>query len=249
MFREKQPSPGVDNIAAFSISRLWHFDLFQRAPFRSFNTKDPDPAICDLKVYQDYLVYLFLAAHVPKGARVLEVGGGDSRILKHFAQNYECWNLDKCEGLGNGPKRFTSPHYRMVYDYIGNFNAEVPEHYFDFVFSISALEHVPEDQAVRENIEKDLRRVAKPGAPMFHLFDCVVRADGTAWVNGLIPYLARTVPVRTQLLPVEAVAVDPTIYFMSEVAFNASWAALVKRSYWEFGRPFSMNLFWLSPAH
>jgi SAM-dependent methyltransferase len=246
---KSSPLPCADNIAAFSVSRLWHFDLFKEVSFRSFNTQPPDPAQCDLKVYQDYLIYLFLAANVPKGARVLEVGGGDSRVLKYVAQDYECWNLDKCEGLGNGPHRFTSPHYRMVYDYIGTFNAALPDHYFDFVFSISALEHTPEEPALRENIVKDLRRVTKPGAPSFHLFDCVLRTDGTLWVNGLLPFLERVVPLQTHRWPAAAVAADPTIYFMSEAAFQASWARLVGRTYQEYGRPFSMNAFWLSPAN
>jgi len=239
--------PNLKNIAAFSVSRLWHFELFRQVPFRSFNLGPPDPATCDLKVYQDYLVYLFAAANVPKGARVLEVGGGDSRVLKYFTRDYECWNLDKCEGLGNGPQRFTSPHYRMVYDYIGNFNREVPDQYFDFVFSISALEHTPEEQVVRENIVKDLHRVTKPGAPSFHLFDCVLRPDSTAWINGLLPYFHQVLPMQTQLLPAAAVAVDPTIYFMSESAFKESWAPLLRHAYGEYGRPFSMNAFWLSP--
>ncbi|MBK8551291.1 MAG: hypothetical protein IPL53_09635 [Ignavibacteria bacterium] len=38
-----------------------------------------------------------------KRFKILEIGGGDSRILKHFSKDFECWNLDKMEGLGNGP--------------------------------------------------------------------------------------------------------------------------------------------------
>lgn len=92
-------------------------------------------------------MYSFISANVPRGSRILEIGGGDSRILKHFARNYECWNLDPCEGLGIGPVNFSSPDYRIVYDYLGNGSAELPDHSFDLVFSISALEHTPEDQA------------------------------------------------------------------------------------------------------
>jgi len=70
------PTPG--NIAEFSYSRLSSFDLFRGLPFKSYNVGDPDPAICDLKVYQDYPTYCFISRNVPKGSRVLEVGGGDS---------------------------------------------------------------------------------------------------------------------------------------------------------------------------
>ena len=167
--------PGPDNIAEFSYSRLPHFELFRGLPFQSYNVGDPDPAICDLKVYQDYLVYCFIKRNVPAGARILDVGGGDSRVLKFLSAEYECWNVDKCEGLGNGPVRFTSPHYRIVYEYLGAFSPELPEGYFDLVFSISALEHTPEVQATRENILADIHRVLKGGRPSFHCFDAVNR--------------------------------------------------------------------------
>jgi hypothetical protein len=240
--------PTAANIADFSLSRLEHFELFRGVPFKSYNVDDPDPVQCDLKVYQDHLVYQFINANLRKGSRLLEVGGGDSRILKHFSRDYECWNVDKCEGLGNGPVAFTSPHFKIVYDYIGTANPALPSGYFDLVFSISALEHTPEEQSLREGIARDLQRVVKPGAPNLHLFDCVWRPDGKSWVNGLIPHLYRTMPMKTRFASPEGLENDPGVYFMAETPFNAWWAPLVGSQYREFGRPFSMNLFWDAPG-
>jgi hypothetical protein len=59
---------------------------------------------CDLKVYQDLFVYSFILENIPKGARILEVGGGESRIISCLKEDYEFWNLDKLEGQGQGPK-------------------------------------------------------------------------------------------------------------------------------------------------
>ena len=95
MLNPNWPHPG--NIADFSYSKLSHFALFRGLPFQSYNVGDPNPAICDLKVYQDYLTYCFIRNNVAPGSRILEVGGGDSRILKFFSKEYECWNADKCE--------------------------------------------------------------------------------------------------------------------------------------------------------
>jgi len=236
------PTPA--NIAEFSYSRLSHFDLFRGLPFKSYNVDDPDPAICDLKVYQDYLTYCFISRNVPKGSRILEVGGGDSRILKFFAQDYECWNADKCEGLGNGPIKFTSPNYRIVYDYVGSFNPELPDGYFDFVFSISALEHTPEDQAIRVNVLKDINRVLKPGCPSLHCFDAILRPAGKSWVNGLVPYLYANAPVQTRFTPLSEIDADPDTYAMSRAAYEANWQPITKDSYENFGRAFSINVFW-----
>src|SRR4029434_2211148 len=79
------PTPAT--IAEFSYSKLSHFELFRGLPFQSYNVGDPDPAVCDLKVYQDYLTYCFIRLTVPPGSRILDVSGGDSRILKFFAES------------------------------------------------------------------------------------------------------------------------------------------------------------------
>lgn len=239
------PHPG--NIASFSYSKLSHFELFRGLPFQSYNVGDPDPAICDLKVYQDYLVYCYIVRNIPKGSRILEVGGGDSRILKHFSGDYECWNADKCEGLGNGPIKFTSPHYRIVYDYVGSFNPELPDSYFDFVFSISALEHTPEGQSTRVNVLKDMNRVLKPGCPSFHCFDSILRPAGKSWVNGLIPYLYANAPLQTKFVPLAEIDRETDTYAMSRQAYEANWQPITKDSHEEFGRVFSINLLWVAP--
>lgn len=237
--------PTSENVQEFSYSKLSHFSMFKGLPFQSYNVSDPDPRICDLKVYQDYLIYCFIVRNVPKGSRILEVGGGDSRVLKFFAKDYECWNADKCEGLGNGPVKFTSPHYRIVYDYVGSFNPELPSNHFDLVFSISALEHTPEDEAVRVNVLKDLNRVLKPGAPSVHCFDAILRAGGKSWVNGLIPYLYANAQITTRFVPLSEIAADPDTYAMSRQAYEANWQPITKDSYENFGRAFSLNLLWL----
>ena len=239
--------PSPKNIAAFSYSKLSHFTLFNGLPFQSYNVGDPNPAICDLKVYQDYLTYCFICRNMASGARILEVGGGDSRILKCLSKDYECWNADKCEGLGNGPIKFTSTHYRIVYDYVGSFNQELPSAYFDLVFSISALEHTPEDQAVRVNVLEDMNRVLKPGCPSFHCFDVVLRRADNSWVNGLIPYLYAQAPLRTRFVPLAEIDANPDTYAMCQSAYEANWQPITKEPYTEFGRPVSLNLFWIKP--
>lgn len=240
--------PTAANIADFSYSKLSHFELFRDTPFRSYNVGDPDPAICDLKVYQDYLVYCFIERNIPRGAKILEIGGGDSRVLKYFSKDYECWNADKCEGLGNGPIQFTSSDYRIVYDYVGSFNRELPDHYFDFIFSISALEHTPEDQLVRTNVLQDLQRMLKPGHLSLHCFDAILRPAEKSWVNGLIPYTYASLPLITRLPPLEEIATNPNTYTMSPQAYTANWQPITKLPAAEFGRCFSLNLCWTAPS-
>ena len=129
-----------------------------------------------LKCYQDLLVLAFIENTIPVGASILDVGGGYSRILSHLKHDYECWCIDKYEGLGKGPKGFTGEDagYRTVIDYMGNYNSELPDDHFDLVFSISALEHTPLDSQNIHNIIEDINRVLKPGGFSLHCLDMFV---------------------------------------------------------------------------
>lgn len=236
--------PNPTNIAEFSYSRLRDFRLFANQPFRPFNVKVADPNTSNLKVYQDYLTYCFIRRNIPAGSRILDIGGGDSRILRFFSRAYECWNVDKCEGLGNGPLRISSRHFRTVYQYIGEFSPELPDNYFDLAFSISSLEHTAEDPQTRASILKDINRVLKPGAASFHLLDIVARPHGQTWINGLIPYLYQNAPLLTVPPDPTRILADPDTYYMSESAFDAYWLPAVRIPYRDYGRPLSITLFW-----
>ena len=136
-----------------------------------------NPLSSALKCYQDLLVLSFIENNLPEGAKILDVGGGYSRVLRHLKYQYECWCADKYEGLGNGSKVIPTEKemgYRIVLDYMGNFNSELPENYFDFVFSISSLEHNSQDAIKTSSIIKDINRVLRPGGFSLHCMDMVV---------------------------------------------------------------------------
>jgi len=144
----------------------------------------------------------------------------------------------------NGPTEFTSQHFRIVYDYVGSFNLELPDHHFDFVFSISALEHTPEEEQTQVNVLADINRVMKPGCPSFHCFDAILRPAGNSWVNGLIPYIYATQSLKTHFVPLAEIEADPDTYFMSQQAYEANWQPFTYEPYEKFGQAFSINLCW-----
>lgn len=101
---------------------------------------------------------------------ILELGGGDSRILRVLARSNTCWNVDKLEGEGGGPIKTRLPKsVRIVRDYMGKFNREIPDNAFDFVVSVSAVEHIPD--ADFADAMRDCYRVLKPGGRMLHAVD------------------------------------------------------------------------------
>jgi glycosyltransferase involved in cell wall biosynthesis/radical SAM superfamily enzyme YgiQ (UPF0313 family)/ADP-heptose:LPS heptosyltransferase/ubiquinone/menaquinone biosynthesis C-methylase UbiE len=227
----------------FTYSKKSHFALFKGYDTELYaGAVDPDN--CDLKNYQDLLVLLFIRENIPTGSRILDIGGGNSRILKHLKNEYECWNLDKLEGRGSGPASIDSTGYRLVKDYIGNFNKELPDNYFDFVFSISALEHVPDDNPdYLGNIRDDIERILKPGGYSLHCFDVVIKKD-SVWTNKLLPFLCQNLKMITPFVPFEELERDPDLYVMTEKAYQKGWQSTTKKTYLDFGKPLSYNVLW-----
>ena len=232
----------TNNFSFFTYSKNPHFAYFKDNEQDLYGTKI-DKTFCDLKVYQDLLVYTFIKDNIPKGSKILKIGGGDSRILRVINDDYECWNADKLEGLGSGPTSIETTGFRLVKDYIGNFNKEIPENYFDFVFSISALEHSPEDEATLRNICLDIDRVMKNNALSLHCFYIVIK-DTSVWTNNLLPFFFQHIKTLHAFVPFQYLTVDPYTYVMSEQSYNAYWISVTKKSYEEFGKPLSYNVLW-----
>jgi hypothetical protein len=238
------PLTDVSEFVQLSYSRRGHFASFETFEQRHIGDIDT----FDLKVYQDLLVYNFIKRNIKKGSRILEVGGGESRVIEALKSEYEFWNLDKLEGFGFGPIGIQEQAgYRIVRDYIGNFNASLPDGSFDLVFSISALEHVPEEAEWFEDIMLDIDRLLKPGGYSLHCFDVIWRKDGV-WSNELLYYMYGRAPVLNPLIPWSEVTADPDLYVKSRSAYDALWRPLTNQTYEEFGRPFSYNLLWQKPT-
>ncbi len=228
----------------FTYSQKTHFKLYDLDDydFKLF-AKKVDMKKCDLKVYQDLLVFSFLVQNIPEGSKILEVGGADSRILAYFKNRYECWNIDKLEGVGFGLKDIGIKDYKLVKDYMGNFNKELPDNYFDLVFSISALEHIPnEDPKILKDVAEDINRVLKPGAFSLHCFD-VILLYSVVWTNDLLPYLFNTQNPINKFITFEEMKEDPDLFLMSESAYNKTWKDNVKQPYVGF-KPLSYNILW-----
>lgn len=234
----------------FTYSKNGHFELFKKNNYdRLFFGKDIDIGYCDLKVYQDLLAFSFIRQNIKPGSRVLEIGGAESRILKYFSKDFECWNLDKLEGIGNGPTKINSEGFRLVSDYIGNFNQELPENYFDLVFSISTFEHIPiEDEALFENIRLDIERLLKKGGLSFHCIDhCTDLLLGSideAWTNPIIPYFFKNEKTFNKFIPLIDAEQDPDLFFMSEKYYEDKWQSSTNTPFEKFGKPFSYNILW-----
>lgn len=151
------------------------FDIITKREFWHWQDSGwVDPKRHDLKGIQD--AYIMSRLHDVRGCRILEIGGGNSRVLKALAEpglGNECWNADAFEGVGNGPREDkNSSTIRVARCYLGDFSSELPEDYFDFVVSVSVVEHVP--SPALEPFFADSARVLRPGGLVLHAIDLYV---------------------------------------------------------------------------
>ncbi len=230
----------LENFHYFTYSKNSHFNVLSG----HYGQLKIDHYDYDLKDYQDMLTYNFLLENFKPGAKLLEIGGCESRIIHWLKDRYEFWNLDKLEGMGNGFNSINKPYRsRLVKDYIGKFSKELPDEYFDGVYSISVLEHVPEDKVVIEAICNDIQRLLKPAGLSMHCIDRVIFGESLRKYK-LLEYLYSQVAVVNPLVFVAEMIADPDLWGMSKQAYNRRWRGATNMEYEQFGTPISYNMIW-----
>ncbi len=114
-----------------------------------------------------------------EGKRVADIGSSEGRIIRHLAKKNECVCIDGLvEGSGGVSAMPKIKGARNIVATVGEFSKDVPDAYFDVVYSISVVEHVPEDAV--EAFMRDCHRMLKPGGEMMHLIDLYVENDAPA---------------------------------------------------------------------
>ncbi|MYL83379.1 glycosyltransferase [Desulfovibrio aerotolerans] len=220
-------------------SRKSHFAAFTPPPPLAFR----DAGLADLKYYQHLLAWQVLTASLPDGARVLEIGGGVARLGHALAARFDYTNLDPLAGCGSGPTSAPAEYPgRLVRAALGEFSSALANASFDAVFSVSALENVPDDPDGWRDLTADLARLARPGGLHLHLFDVVARPDGP-WTCGFLPYLLARLGRRDELIPFHEIAADPDWHHLSQAAYERNWLPVTGVPFAAFGRAFSWNLF------
>ena len=111
----------------------------------------------DLKDVQRPWILKAILSKVPIGSRLLEVGAGDPHVANILSKiGYDVTIIDPYDGTGNGPKEYDSlskqfPNIRFLRQFLTTESSELEPGSFDCIYSISVLEHVPDDRkALRE---------------------------------------------------------------------------------------------------
>lgn len=140
-----------------------------------------------------------------KGQKILEVGGAYSLLPKYLAEKYdlEAWIGDdfgktfqdttwsRWGDPNELPRKYPSVHY--VFDLFGAFSRNYPDLYFDRIFSVSTLEHIPMENML--DVFKDMHRCLKPGGRQLHTIDIPI----PPFKQALLAVLEEKIPVLRRL--------------------------------------------------
>lgn len=105
----------------------------------------------------------------PTGKRMLEIGCGIGRLFPGFADMFaEVWGVDVSEEMiDQGAKLNPSPNVRFVQN-SGYDLGDIPDSYFDFVFSYITFQHVPQKWMVLNYLAETYRTLKCGGAFQLH---------------------------------------------------------------------------------
>jgi hypothetical protein len=136
----------------------------------------------DLKNVQRPWAVKTLLRAVPPPARLLEIGGGEP-IVSGFLNElgYDVTLVDPYDGFGNGPTAYESyvdcfPNVKIVRGYFEPHTPALAPASFDAVFSVSVLEHLPEEAA--KKCFQAIGEFLAPGGASIHCFDFVLQGVG-----------------------------------------------------------------------
>lgn len=238
------------------------FDVIRKAEYWHWQDAGwADPPRHDLKGIQD--AYILSRLHDVASSRILEIGGGNSRVLARLSQTglrNECWNADRFEGVGQGPlNNSNDARIRTVPCFIGDFDETLPTGHFDYVISVSVVEHVPVDRL--DDFFADSARLLRTGGILLHAIDLYVFDAGVnnehrqSAASRLRRYLhvadKSDIPLRLR----EPAAIDENVHFECAFATNSDnamnhWNQVVPslRSTREAAQSVSLKAEWIKPA-
>lgn len=120
--------------------------------------------------------------------KVLDVGGAYSTLPMHLHDTFGCemWVADDYGMDSNDPYwlRNASPQehiaknpaIRFVLERLGKTDSELPPNYFDVIYSVSVLEHVP--YQYMGAVWRHMDSLLKPGGEMLHAVDIPFPSNG-----------------------------------------------------------------------
>ncbi|MEO8211499.1 MAG: hypothetical protein ABI840_13145 [bacterium] len=163
------------NFVNFTYSKRSHFGIFQKNKYDSlFYGKTVRPDDSDIKTYQNLLIFSFITQNIPQGSKILEVGCGDDYIFNHFKYRYEYWRIEDPALLTIDDEVIRNSNHKLLKDSEGNYHSQIPVSFFDFIFSASGFEKVPDDKSLFKQVLDKINFTLKANSFSLHCFPSIM---------------------------------------------------------------------------
>lgn len=210
------------------------------------NFKDLCSLNGDLKNVQRPWIVKAILSTVPKGSKLLEIGAGDPKVAQFLNElGYEVTIIDPYDGTGNGPIEYEYfkkqyPNLTIIKNYFENGINLFREGSYDCVYSISVLEHIPNEKM--PEIFQGVRRILKPDGFSIHCVDHVILGKGAKEHDKKI----RMILNEHNLLPLFGITLnrlkdDVETYYLSAEGHNL-WKGKQKYADFPFRRVVSIQI-------
>jgi hypothetical protein len=200
----------------------------------------------DLKDVQRPWMIKAVLASVPVGGKLCEIGAGEPLVADFLVKcGYELTTVDPYDGSGHGPTNFETfaasyPNIRFVRAQFGREITSLTDQYFDAIYSISVLEHVPRSEV--DSVCQGIKRYCKLDGITIHAIDHVLRGNGDAYhLENLLRYADNLGIPRDSLEHLlKHCESDIETYFLSAEGHNL-WRGAVSYESFPMRRVISVN--------
>ena len=180
----------------------------------------------DMKDVQRSWMLKAILGRVERGGRLLEIGAGDPIVAGLLSRlGYEVWVIDPYDARDGGPADFDQirPRYPALHFVRNTFPDGMDAGEagsFDCIYSISVLEHIPDDAVGRVCV--GIRRFSHAGAWSIHAVDHVVLGNGAAEHHAKLVRFADEFGIKERVLTelFDELERDPDAYFLSAEGHN-----------------------------
>ncbi len=201
----------------------------------------------DLKDVQRPWMIKAILASVPIGSKLCEIGAGEPFVADFLNRcGYELTVVDPYDGSGHGPTDFRTflssyPNIKFVRAKFGREVTQLSDRYFDAIYSISVLEHVPRTEVV--SVCQGIKRYCKLGGITIHAIDHVLRGNGDVYhLEHLLQYAdSLGIPRESVEHLMKHCENDVETYFLSAEGHNL-WRGAMNYESFPMRRVISVNL-------
>ena len=229
----------------FSFSKKSHFRIFHEYNVdHTLYGKRIEPDDSDIRIYQNLLIYTFVILNLDKGSKIIELGNDYSPVFEKLKLDYECWKFVKPIELKNKFETIEDISDDLINKPDIKESEKLKLHYFDLVYSISALESLPESEVSLKETALNIRNFLKPMGFSINCFTNALNKDNVVWSHKLINYIYEKESTVNSFIDNSKIIHDNDLFIISEKYFNEYLKIHTGVTFQEFGKMYSYNVFW-----